>query len=374
MRFAVIASLLLAAPSSAKETARQAEDAAIAADNAARRIRAEANLADSRAARLRQQKLALGVTVRAAEAQLQGLELRVGQLAAARRLELREIARRQGEITRLLAAMQMLARRPAGLVLLQPQDLATTARVSAALAAIRPQLALRTADLRARVERIDRANRRLKAAGAALGPAKADLADKLAGLDRLYRLQTAARDTLDARADVERKRAIAAANRAITLRQLVTGIERDDAAARRTVPAPTMTAGWVDRLAYHMPIAGRIQQRFGERDSNGVMTRGITLAGREGGLVTAPAGGRVAYAGPFREHGEITIIEHPGDAVTLISGMERVDVVVGEAVGAGSPIGRLSGARPVIYVELRLSGRIVDPGPFLAGKRVGNKG
>ena len=80
--------------------------------------------------------------------------------------------------------------------------------------------------------------------------------------------------------------------------------------------------------------------------------------------------GASASAGPFRAYGDIVIIEHEGDMLSLISGMERVDVVVGEAVRTGTPIGRMGSARPELYLELRSDSRPVDPGALCAGARI----
>ena len=117
---------------------------------------------------------------------------------------------------------------------------------------------------------------------------------------------------------------------------------------------------------YHLPVAGRVQLGFDQPSDSGVRARGLTLATRGNAQVTAPANGRIAYAGPFRDYGDIVIIEHDAAMLSLISGMERVDVVVGESVRAGAPIGRMGSVGPELYVELRRTGRPVDPARYVA--------
>ena len=56
-----------------------------------------------------------------------------------------------------------------------------------------------------------------------------------------------------------------------------------------------------------LPVAGELTARFGQRNENGVVQRGISIAARPGAQITAPFDGQVLYSGPFRQYGEIVI-------------------------------------------------------------------
>ena len=73
-----------------------------------------------------------------------------------------------------------------------------------------------------------------------------------------------------------------------------------------------------------------------------------------------PADGRIAFAGAYRGFGQIVIIEHVGGWTSLITGLARTRLKVGERIAQGDPIGRAADNRPRITVELRRNGRPID--------------
>ena len=120
-----------------------------------------------------------------------------------------------------------------------------------------------------------------------------------------------------------------------------------------TAPAP-----------YLLPVTGRTVLGFGVPQGSGTST-GLTLAPRPGAQVVAPAAGRVAFAGPYRGYGRIVIIEHAGGWTSLVTGLARTDVTVGEQLVAGAPLGIAAQSRPAITVELRRDGEPVNPLRFV---------
>lgn len=113
-------------------------------------------------------------------------------------------------------------------------------------------------------------------------------------------------------------------------------------------------------LPYLLPATGRLVTGFGAPQGSGV-SRGLTLAPREAAQLVAPAQGRIVFAGPYRGFGEIVIIEHTGGWTSLVTGLARIDVRVGDEVIAGSPIGTAGETRPQIGLELRHDGEPVNP-------------
>jgi septal ring factor EnvC (AmiA/AmiB activator) len=121
------------------------------------------------------------------------------------------------------------------------------------------------------------------------------------------------------------------------------------------------------QLAY--PASGRVVTRYGEADGNGTTQRGLTLETRIGAQVIATYDGTVAFAGPFRGYGQLLIIEHGEGYHSLLAGLGRIDVQVGQSVVAGEPVGLMAplpGQVPKLYVEFRRNGQPVNPVPWLA--------
>jgi septal ring factor EnvC (AmiA/AmiB activator) len=113
-----------------------------------------------------------------------------------------------------------------------------------------------------------------------------------------------------------------------------------------------------------LPVAGRLLSGFGEASDTGPQ-RGIVLAPAGGAQIVAPAGGRIAFAGPYRGYGHIVIITHDGGWSSLVTGLGRIDVAVGEAVVPGGPLGVAEPGHPRVMVELRKNGTPVNPMEYL---------
>jgi septal ring factor EnvC (AmiA/AmiB activator) len=131
------------------------------------------------------------------------------------------------------------------------------------------------------------------------------------------------------------------------------------------------------RESLRMPASGEVVTRYGEkieRAGGRTAAKGIVIKTRHGARVVAPYDGKVAYAGPFKGYGRILIIEHGNRYHSLLAGLDRIDAVVGQWVLAGEPVGVMSqgpARTPELYMELRRTGRPINPLPWLA--QTGNK-
>ena len=116
---------------------------------------------------------------------------------------------------------------------------------------------------------------------------------------------------------------------------------------------------------YRLPVVGQLVTGLGEVNDSGVRARGLTLAVQPSEQAIAPTAGRVAFAGPYRDYGQILIIDHGGGWTTLITGLHRLSVRVGDDVRQGDPVGVTDNRRSDIIVELRRNGRPVDIVPLI---------
>jgi septal ring factor EnvC (AmiA/AmiB activator) len=127
-----------------------------------------------------------------------------------------------------------------------------------------------------------------------------------------------------------------------------------------------------------LPVNGAKIREFGAPDGLGGTEKGVSIAARPEGQITAPCDGWVVYAGPFRNYGQLLILNAGGGYHVLLAGMERISVDLGQFVVTGEPVAVMgSGAhltadkaggtsQPVLYVEFRKDGIPVDPGPWWA--------
>jgi lipoprotein NlpD len=100
---------------------------------------------------------------------------------------------------------------------------------------------------------------------------------------------------------------------------------------------------------------------------------GILISGKLGQEVRAAAAGRVVYAGSgLRSYGKLVIIKHGDNWLSAYAHNRELEVHEGQDVAAGQPIAKMGEAVrqiPVLYFEIRLNGRPVDPEPYLLGKK-----
>ena len=164
-----------------------------------------------------------------------------------------------------------------------------------------------------------------------------------------------------ARLEREQARRAEAERRAEARRQ--TAAERRLAARRPAEPPPEPAP--VPSAGSSQPVAGRLVRGFNSPGEGGP-AKGLTFAASPGARVTAPCGGSVAFAAPFRSYGRMVILDCGQGQHLVLAGMERLDVSAGQRVQAGEPLGVLPGAgSPTLYVELRRRGEAVDPRPLV---------
>lgn len=115
--------------------------------------------------------------------------------------------------------------------------------------------------------------------------------------------------------------------------------------------------------ALEWPLRGVLYGRFGRRGKE--PHDGIDLAAPKGTPVRTAAPGRVVFAGEQRGYGNLVIIDHGGELVTLYAHNHDLRVKEGQQVRARQVIatvgesGRTSG--PHLHFEVRKRGLPVDP-------------
>lgn len=383
---AVPAVLLFQPDEAEAELARATGESRRAAARAARFAR-EAEAATEAAQRSAREAAALAARIQQAEADLEAARARYTLVRAARAELTARLAKQQEPAARLVGALQVAARRPLALSALQPGSLEDLVHVRAVLATAVPAIRQRTQGLRADVERGQALEARAERALAALRAGEAALRarrQRLAGLETRQRLASR-----EARAGAAREaeRALALAEEARDLDGLVRRLD-EVAALRRdlaALPGPVLRPANLSDLSgappepvraspaatappprgFQLPVHGRTLVGFGERRASGLASTGITLAPAADAQVVAPAAGRVAFAGPYRGFGRIVIIEHDGGWTSLVTGLARIDVAVGDVLIGGSPMGAAGRRGEAVTIELRRAGEPVNPLQFL---------
>jgi septal ring factor EnvC (AmiA/AmiB activator) len=109
------------------------------------------------------------------------------------------------------------------------------------------------------------------------------------------------------------------------------------------------------------PVSGMLLLGFGDRGASGYRSDGWRVRANPNALVQAPADGKIEFADSFRGFGRIAIVNHNDGYYSVLTGMESLNVFVGQDVLAGEPIGKMPDKNPEMYLELRRGSKAVDP-------------
>ena len=111
-----------------------------------------------------------------------------------------------------------------------------------------------------------------------------------------------------------------------------------------------------------LPARGTLIQKYGEKTEGGVRSKGIVIQPRLGAQIVEPFDGVVLFAGPFKSYGNVLIVEHGDNFHSVLAGMDTIDVVVGQNLLMGEPVGTMSTTSlQKLYIELRNKGQPIDP-------------
>ena len=111
----------------------------------------------------------------------------------------------------------------------------------------------------------------------------------------------------------------------------------------------------------NMPVRGRVVVRFGEKTALGLKSDGWRIHTGNRALVTAPADGVVKFADGFKGFGRVIIISHKNGYNTVMTNLGTIDVVVGQEVLGGEPVGRMDPNKSEMYLEVRRGDKAIDP-------------
>ncbi|WP_197408137.1 MULTISPECIES: peptidoglycan DD-metalloendopeptidase family protein [unclassified Guyparkeria] len=284
-----------------------------------------------------------------------------------------ELAQRRAELERRLRAAYPLTRGSAlqtllgdGDALQAERDLHYLRNLIHPVQEARRALEAKRAELADNREAVARTERELAEAGDRLDAHYRDVRENL---DEQQRLLARLGETLDEQQQslksmLERKRRLdreVAAARAASKRQA----EQKPSASAPPRTAAVKTDG--------IPVTGSIKRRFGESLPQGKMrNEGVEFRAAAGTPVRAVTDGQVAYAGPLKGWGNLIMLRHRGDYLSLYAHCRSLAVSKGQKVSRGQTLcdsGVIDANREGLYVEVRRGNRPIDPSRWPAWKK-----
>ena len=358
-------------------TLRQARAEVRAAETDLRSFESAAKSARDEVARLAAERQAAAAAIAVSEARISAADAQAKLAEALVAERAARLARRQAPVAALLTGIVSMGRRPPLLSIADSASLDELVRLRLLLNTTLPVIRARSASLSTELAESRRLQQSAARARAALAGARKQLQDRqqrfarLEGeaAERATRLgagAVGASDVMFATAESEARMTSEASRRRAGIRLA--------AELGSLPPAPVRPGGArtpAPPLPYQLPASAAVIEGTGAVSDTGVRSRGLTLATNRGQEVAVPADGTIAFAGPFRRHDGVVIIDHGGGWMTLMTGV-RTRLRRGDRVKRAGALGRALGP---VTVELSINGTAVSAA-LIAGSSqiVSNRG
>jgi murein hydrolase activator len=365
------------------------------------KLRSEIEVLGRDRRKFNQQLIETASRVREVEARINTSQTRLDALNQQERLFQKTLDQRQADIVEILAALQRIGRQPPPALLVSPEDALRAVRTAITLGAVLPEMRAQADTLAGDLSALLDVRKEIVAQRDGLTGELDQLGREQLRVtllvDERQKKQSGAEQSLNS----ERQRAADLARQVENIKDLIAKLEGGLDSATRAARAadrsiandatqPELAAlsdpgrlapavAFADmRGRLRLPVNGVRIREFGGADGVGGTQKGLSIASRPGGEITAPCDGWVVYAGRFRSYGQLLILNAGGGYHVLLAGMERISVDLGQFVLTGEPVAVMGGGsqaspagasgpkQPVLYVEFRKDGTPIDPSPWWA--------
>ena len=97
-----------------------------------------------------------------------------------------------------------------------------------------------------------------------------------------------------------------------------------------------------------LPVAGKVITSFGQKKSDGIISKGVTISAKIGDNVKAIADGKIVFADEMRGFGNLLVIDHQNSYMTVYAHNDEILVSLNQTVQAQQNIGKV-GESGVVY-------------------------
>lgn len=319
----------------------------------------------------------------------------------------RSLEGRRSTIAEVLAALQRIGRHPPPAIMVRPEDALQSVRTAIMLGAVLPEMRVQAEALASDLADLLRIRKEIADQKDALVRDMAALTEDRQRIALLIEERQKKQTATERALETEQQRSLTLARQVDDLKDLIGKVEQGLDSASRAARAAERADGRDGRIdlaalsdpgrltpavafasargRLPIPVNGTRIKEFGVPDRLGGAEKGVSFATRPAAQVTAPCDSWVVYAGPFRNYGQVLILNAGGGYHVVLAGMDRISVNVGQFVLTGEPVAVMSGApatkaqvtaapasspeKPVLYVEFRKDGTPIDPSPWWAASK-----
>ncbi len=347
------------------------------------KLEKEAKIITEKYAEISAQMVKTAAALQASEAKLSAIEEKLRILTEQITEKTTILSARKKDLAVMIQAAIKLSQTPEEAVILMPGDMMNNMKASRALKMTADSIKLQAQSIHEQMLELELLKEKV-----IKNQEEAKIErDQLSEKRKLLKIQIAEHKALQQKLNAEKNeakaRAIALAKKAEDLQELITALEKEQAQERKKQKDTEelqadneKPAGEKGKLRsfvsakgdIRIPAAGKLTQRYGVGGRNET-SKGITITTRMGAQVTSPYDAEVLFTGPFMGYGKMIILRHKDGFHTLLAGMARIDVAVGDFLTEGEPIGSMGEREPNnrLYMELRQNNQPVNPAAWVRG-------
>ena len=332
------------------------------------RIETQSAAIEAELTSLQSQLIKLAATAQKSEAELSAAEDKLAILTTQLSSKEQEFKARQAHLSTLVSAAISLSHTPREAMIMMPGDVTQTMKAARALkmasSAVKDEtqsLGLQLIELQKLKDKVTKEHDALAERQKAFDSQQESLVKKLTERKNLQK-------KLGFQAKEAQTRLTTLAKKTKDLQELVEKVEETHKPEPRTDQKKQASRSFANAKGHiRTPVSGKLIQKFGSSEGKNATTKGITIATRAHASVTAPFDGEVVFTGPFLKYGRMVIIHHSDNFHTLLAGLQKIDVEVGQFLLEGEPIGAMGeGAdEQELYVELRKDNQPINPAPWI---------
>lgn len=292
-----------------------------------------------------------------------------------------------------LSALQNLAQRPSEAILAQPLSPVEVMRSTILMRNSIHALKERAEHIRQGIEDINAQKAEIARRLKDLEKENKELAAQHTEMKKLSQQKKQIYAKVESQSQEAKQKAEVLANQAGSLRELLDKLEKQKELQRKQLAEkerlakqraadelraergqapsiPTTTTDFAKAKGrVSRPARGAIVTNFKQEMSKGVTSNGIDIRTASNAQVIAPYDGTVIFAGPFKNFGNLIIIDHGEGYTTLLSGLGENNTEVGQTLLAGEPVGTMpSGAAGKLHMEIRKNNQPLNPTDWIASR------
>ena len=318
------------------------------------------------------------------EETLSKLEKKLNELEEQKTIVENHLATKEVQIIKLMSALQKMAIYPPQAVFFAPQDPVKNLRSSLILQNTQTPLQATANKLKQELNKLATLQAAIKAQAGEIKLVATRLETERGKMEKLMHQKSILQSHFEFESIDAKKKAETLGKQAKNLEDLLSKLENEkqkklkkmaDAAAKQkpilSVPTVSQVEGAFKKSLGSLPLParGRIIQKYGDTTLGGSSAKGLTMETRPGAQIISPFDGTVLFAGEFKGYGNLIIIEHGDGYHSLLSGLTRIDCIVGQNVLTGEPVGIMSDEKNnKLYMEFRQDGQAVNPSTWFASK------